>query len=290
MQAARGVVDLAVELAAGVQRGHDDLERRLVLELGVRIDGNAAAVVGHRQVAVGRQFDLDPGRVAGDRLVHRVVDHLGEQMVQRLLVGAADVHAGAPPDGLQPFQHLDVGRRIAVGGIAGLGPARARFGLPGIPPRAWRIGRVIRPWVPCLMSVCTALFTALFCPRRTRTHRAVHCSFAGAAHANPAVSRAARGNHPWRTLRRTVLIPANLAHVAIGVVARVPVHWQAVAAGAQTPGTRVLSGSTGTRTAMASAHVCRRLSHLPVFVVPAPAAVSSLRSFRATSSSCSHWR
>jgi hypothetical protein len=59
--------------------------------------------------AVGVQLDLDAGGVAGDGLVHRVVQHLGHQMVQRALVGAADIHAGALADGLQPLQHLDGG-------------------------------------------------------------------------------------------------------------------------------------------------------------------------------------
>ena len=45
MEAAGGFINLRVELAAGVQRGHDHLKRRLVLEFGVRIDGNAAAVI-----------------------------------------------------------------------------------------------------------------------------------------------------------------------------------------------------------------------------------------------------
>ena len=33
----------------------------------------------------------DPARVTGQRLVHGVVDDFGEQVVQRLLVGAADI-------------------------------------------------------------------------------------------------------------------------------------------------------------------------------------------------------
>ena len=40
--------------------------------------------------------------MAGDRLVHGVVEHLGHEMVQRPLVGAADIHAGALADGLEP--------------------------------------------------------------------------------------------------------------------------------------------------------------------------------------------
>ena len=46
VQAARGLVDLGVELAAGVQRAHDHFERGLLRELRMRIDRDAAAVVG----------------------------------------------------------------------------------------------------------------------------------------------------------------------------------------------------------------------------------------------------
>ena len=127
VQAARGVVDLAVEFAARVQRGHDHFERGLGLELGVRVDGDAAAVVGDGQEAVGLDLDLDPGGVAGHRLVHGVVDHLGEQVVQRLLVGAADVHAGPAPHGLEAFQHLDVGGGVAVGALGGLANGTNHF-------------------------------------------------------------------------------------------------------------------------------------------------------------------
>jgi hypothetical protein len=51
------------------------------------------------------------------RLIHRVVDHLGEQVMQSLLIGAADVHARPAAHGLEPLQHLDVGGRVAVGGF-----------------------------------------------------------------------------------------------------------------------------------------------------------------------------
>ena len=74
----------------------------------MRIDRNAAAVVGDGEKAVGRQLDLDAVGVAGHRLVHGIVDHLGEQVVHRLLVGAADIHAGTAAHRLEPFQHLDV--------------------------------------------------------------------------------------------------------------------------------------------------------------------------------------
>ena len=134
MQAARGLIDLGVELAAGMQRAHDDFERGLLRKFRMRIDRDAAAVVGDGQEAVGAEFHLDEGGVAGQRLVHGVVDHFGEQMVQRLFVGAADIHAGPAADRLQPLEHLDIGRGVAGLGAAGAGgdlQRRAALGFRG---------------------------------------------------------------------------------------------------------------------------------------------------------------
>ena len=128
MQAARGLVDLGVELAAGVEGAHDHFEGGFLREFRMRIDRDAAAVVGHREVAVGRDLDLDEGRVPGERLVHGIVDHLGEQVMERLLVGAADIHAGPPAHRLQAFQHLDV-----VGGVGV--PVTAARRLAALRPR-----------------------------------------------------------------------------------------------------------------------------------------------------------
>ncbi len=124
VQAAGSLVDFGIEFAAGVQRAHDHFQRRLALEFGVGVDRNAAAVVGDGDKAVRLHLDFDPGGVAGQRLVHRIVDHFGEQMMQRLLVGAADIHAGAAANGLQPLQHLDM-----FGGIGALGAAAAAGGF-----------------------------------------------------------------------------------------------------------------------------------------------------------------
>jgi len=62
--------------------------------------------------------------VSRQRFVHRIVDDLREQVMQRLLVGAADVHAGPPAYRLEAFEHLDI-----PGGIAGFGAGGARRGL-----------------------------------------------------------------------------------------------------------------------------------------------------------------
>ena len=56
---------------------------------------------------VVEQADVDLAGVAGHRLVHRVVDHLPDEVVQTAFTGGADVHAGAFADSLQPFQHGD---------------------------------------------------------------------------------------------------------------------------------------------------------------------------------------
>jgi hypothetical protein len=117
VQATRRFIDLRVEFAARVQRAHDHFERRLAFEFRMRIDGNSAAVVRDADEAVGLHLDFDPVGMAGKRFVHRVVDDFGKQVMQGLLVGAADVHARPASDRLEPFQHLDV-----LGGIAGFGP------------------------------------------------------------------------------------------------------------------------------------------------------------------------
>ncbi len=139
VQAARGRIGLAVELPARVKRGHDDLERRLPGIFGVGVDRDAAAVVEHAQAPSSPGFalerDLDPGGVAGDRLVHRIVDDLGGEVVERALVGAADVHARAAADRLEPLEHLDRRGVVAVGGSRSGGGEQVGHGLTAICPQ-----------------------------------------------------------------------------------------------------------------------------------------------------------
>jgi hypothetical protein len=51
--------------------------------------------------------------MAGDGFVHRIVEHFGDQMVERALVGAAELHTGTAADRLQPFEDFDILGRIA---------------------------------------------------------------------------------------------------------------------------------------------------------------------------------
>ena len=78
----------------------------------MRIDRDAAAVVADGDEVVRVQRHLDPARMAGDHLVHRIVDDLGRQMMQGAFVGAADIHARPLADRLQPFENLDILRCI----------------------------------------------------------------------------------------------------------------------------------------------------------------------------------
>ena len=117
MQSAGRVVDLAAEFSAGMQRRHDDFERRFILELRMGIDRYAAAIVAHRENIVG--FSSTSMRVAcpGHGFVHRVVEHLGRQMVERALVGPADIHPRTAANRLEAFENLDVLRCIAFGAL-----------------------------------------------------------------------------------------------------------------------------------------------------------------------------
>jgi hypothetical protein len=118
VEAARDLVAVVVELPAGVQLGHDQLGGGTLLD-GVLADGDAAAVVldGDRAVEVDHHADA----IAEPRqcLVNGVVDDLVHHVVQtRAVIGVADVHAGAFPNGVQALQDLDAlfGVSASVGG------------------------------------------------------------------------------------------------------------------------------------------------------------------------------
>jgi hypothetical protein len=126
VQAARDLVAVLVELAAGVQFGQRDFGRRalgLVLVVHLHAGRDAAAVVDHADRVVGVDGDHDVVAVAGQGLVDGVVDHLEHQVVQAGAVGrVADVHARALAHRLQAFQDLD--RTLAI--------TFARAGLVGV--------------------------------------------------------------------------------------------------------------------------------------------------------------
>jgi len=90
MQSARSLIDLAVEFSAGMQGGHDDFQRRLVLELGVR-DRSACHDHVCRTTRILPALSSSSIRVAWR---HRFVMELSmisaRQWLQGIDVGAAD--------------------------------------------------------------------------------------------------------------------------------------------------------------------------------------------------------
>ena len=113
MQAARDLVAVVVELAAGVQDRQHDLGGRLAA--CVPIDRNAAAVVDDRHRVVDVDRDVDLVAEPGERLVDRVVDDFVDEMVQPRDAGRADVHGGALAHRLEPFEDLDLVGAVFVG-------------------------------------------------------------------------------------------------------------------------------------------------------------------------------
>src|SRR5882757_9152112 len=98
-----------------MQLGHDDLGRGNALAL-VNVDGNAAAVVAHRDGAVGVEHDLHRAGVAGQRFVDGVVDDFVDHVVQAgAVIGVADIHAGPLAHGIETLQNPDRFRTIFSG-------------------------------------------------------------------------------------------------------------------------------------------------------------------------------
>ena len=127
VQTAGDLVAAATELAARVQRRHDEGDGRDLLGR-VHVDGDAATVVDHAHAAVVLQHDLDVGGVARERLVDGVVDDLVDEVVQTALTRGADVHAGTLADGLETLEHLDVARVVRALDL-GAGDQLLRDGL-----------------------------------------------------------------------------------------------------------------------------------------------------------------
>ena len=183
VQAARDLVGVLVELAAGVQPGHDHLGGRDAFAL-VDVGRDAAAVVAHRDRAVGVEDHLDPVAIAGQRLVDRVVDDLEHHVVQAgAVVGVADVHAGPAAHRLEALEDLD------RGGIVGLGRIGSRAG-PGWAGLGW------------VMSLQRRILNGeeLGAPAERREHRGVGAGQPGLrrrARRAPRTARARRSGSRW---------------------------------------------------------------------------------------------
>ena len=111
VQTAGDFVAVLVELAAGVQHRHDNLEGRAVFFL-VHVHGDAAAVVLHGDAVVGVDQHVNLGAEARKCLVDRVVHHLIHQVVQTALVHVADIHGRTHTHGLKSLKYGNVTRTV----------------------------------------------------------------------------------------------------------------------------------------------------------------------------------
>ena len=111
MQATGDLVGLVLELAAGVEKRHHRLQRRLP-RARVRIDWDATTVVADSHVPITVDGDVDAVAEASHGLIYAIVDDFVDEVMETTLVGASNVHAGAASHRLQPFQHLNVARSI----------------------------------------------------------------------------------------------------------------------------------------------------------------------------------
>ena len=107
VQAARNLVALAAELAAGVELREDDRHSRETL-VGHHAGRDPGAVVADRDRVVRVKGDLDPVGTPRESLVDRVVDDLEDQVMEPARARRADVHARAQPDRLEAFEDGDV--------------------------------------------------------------------------------------------------------------------------------------------------------------------------------------
>ena len=114
VQAARDLVGVLVELAAGVELGHDHLEGAHLLG-GVDVHGDAAAVVLDGDDVASLDADGDVGAEARQRLVDGVVHDLEDEVVQAVGAGRADVHARPLADVLETLENLDAVGVVGVG-------------------------------------------------------------------------------------------------------------------------------------------------------------------------------
>src|SRR4028118_2140171 len=110
----------AVDRAAGVRVGHDDLGGGLAVLLHLA-DGQPAAVVrdGDGVVRVDGYEDLRA--VAGQRLVDGVVHDLPHEVVKTPRPRRSDVHAGTALDRLEPLEDLDRTCIVRAAGMLGSG-------------------------------------------------------------------------------------------------------------------------------------------------------------------------
>ena len=106
VQTAGNLVGVIVELAAGMELGHDHLNGRDA-QFGMDIDRDAAAIVAHRDGIIDMDDNFHPVAEAGHSFVDGVVHHFVHEMVQAASVGTADIHGRTLANSGKAFKHGD---------------------------------------------------------------------------------------------------------------------------------------------------------------------------------------
>ena len=132
VETARNLVGLLVELAAGMQHRHYDLEGGFafqfrIFDIVLGVDRDAAAVVQDRHGTIGVNRHINILGKAGQHLIDRVIDGLINEVMHASRTGGTDIHAWSLPDRLQALEHGDF-TGVVVGGFSGHGFERCECG------------------------------------------------------------------------------------------------------------------------------------------------------------------
>ncbi len=83
----------------------------------MHIHRNSAAIILDGDAVVAMNNNINLGAEAGQRFVNRVVDDLGDQVVQSTFGSVADIHAGPFTNRFEPLQNFDRIGAVTVGSL-----------------------------------------------------------------------------------------------------------------------------------------------------------------------------
>ena len=112
MKSTGDLVAVVIELAAGVQHRHDDLESRFAaLVIFYRY---SAPIILNGNSAVEVKVDLNVVTPTLQGFIDGIVQHFIHEVMKSRGICAADVHIGALTDSFQTLEHLDAAGVIRV--------------------------------------------------------------------------------------------------------------------------------------------------------------------------------
>ena len=112
VQTARHLIGTFVELTAGMEHRHHDLERAHTFFL-MNVHRDTTAVVLHHNGVVRTNRDFNMGAISCQGFVDRVVHRLIDEVMKSFFADITDIHGRTLAHCFQAFEHLDIGGRIA---------------------------------------------------------------------------------------------------------------------------------------------------------------------------------